>query len=44
MSLFEMIEKKIEDQSYKYDLIEDQKFSINKYKKWLKGLDYKKKF
>ena len=41
---FEMIEKKIEDQSYKYDLIEDQKFSINKYKKWLKGLDYKKKF
>ena len=41
---FEMIEKKIEDQSYKYDLIEDQKFSINKYKKWLKSLDYKKKF
>ena len=41
---FEMIEKKIEDQSYKYDLIEDQKFSINKYKKRLKGLDYNKKF
>ena len=41
---FEMVEKKVEDQSYKYDLIEEHKFSINKYKKWLKGLDYKKKF
>ena len=41
---FEMIEKKVEDQSYKYDLIEEHKFSINKYKKWLKDLDYKKKF
>ena len=41
---FEMIEKKVEDKSYRYDLIEEHKFSIKKYKNWLSKLDYNKKF
>ena len=32
---FEMIERKVDDGSYKYDLVEDQKFSIKKYKEWI---------
>jgi len=30
-----MIERKVDDGSYKYDLVEDQKFSIKKYKEWI---------
>ena len=39
-----MIEKKVEDKSYRYDLIEEHKFSIKKYKNWLSKIDYNKKF
>ena len=41
---FEMIEKKVKEKTYKYDLIDEHKFSIKKYKQWLTQLDHNKKF
>ena len=41
---FESIEKKIIDGSYRYDVMEDHKFSIKDYKNWVTKLDWKKKF
>ena len=41
---FESIERKVEEGTYAFDVMEDHKFSIKEYKKWLDNLDYKKKF
>tara|TARA_B100000900_G_scaffold94756_2_gene77891 strand:+ start:5213 stop:6463 length:1251 start_codon:yes stop_codon:yes gene_type:complete len=41
---FESIEKKVEEGTYQFDLMENHKFSIKEYKKWLSKLDYNKKF
>ena len=41
---FESIERKIIDGSYKYDVMENHKFSIKDYKNWVTKLDWKKKF
>ena len=41
---FESIERKIIDGSYRYDVMEDHKFSIKDYKNWVTKLDWKKKF
>lgn len=41
---FESIEKKIIDGSYRYNVMEDHKFSIKDYKNWVTKLDWKKKF
>ena len=41
---FESIERKIIDGSYKYDVMEDHKFSIKNYKNWVSELDWNKKF
>jgi hypothetical protein len=41
---FESIERKVEEGSYNFDVMEDHKFSIKEYKKWLSKLDYQKKF
>ena len=37
-------EKKVKEKTYKYDLIDEHKFSIKKYKQWLTQLDHNKKF
>ena len=41
---FEEIERKVEEGTYKYDVMESQKFSIQKYKSWLSEIDYNKNF
>lgn len=41
---FESIERKVEEGTYNFDVNENHKFSIKEYKKWLKNLDYQKKF
>ena len=41
---FESIERKVIDGSYKYDVMENHKFSIKDYKNWVTKLDWKKKF
>ncbi len=41
---FDAIERKVDEGSYKFDLMDDHKFSIKEYKKWLSNLDYQKKF
>ncbi|MDC0862047.1 carboxyltransferase domain-containing protein [Alphaproteobacteria bacterium] len=41
---FESIERKIIDESYEYNVMENHKFSIKDYKNWVTKLDWKKKF
>ena len=41
---FEEIERKIEEGTYKYEVMDSQKFSIKKYKTWLSEIDYNKNF
>lgn len=41
---FEEIERKVEEGTYKYEVMENQKFSIQKYKSWLSEIDYNKNF
>ena len=41
---FEEIERKIEEGTYTYEVMDSQKFSIKKYKTWLSEIDYNKNF
>ena len=41
---FEEIERKVEEGTYKYEVMDSQKFSIQKYKNWLSEIDYNKNF
>ena len=41
---FEEIERKVQEGTYKYEVMENQKFSIQKYKSWLSEIDYNKNF
>ena len=41
---FEEIERKVEEGTYKYEVMDSQKFSIKKYKTWLSEIDYNKNF
>ena len=41
---FDEIERKVEEGSYQYNVMENHKFSIQQYKTWIDNLDYEKKF
>ena len=41
---FDEIERKVEEGSYQYNVMENHKFSIQQYKTWVDNLDYEKKF
>lgn len=41
---FEAIERKVEEGTYQYNLVEYQRFSVANYKRWVEGLDTGKRF
>lgn len=41
---FDEIERKVEEGSYQYNVMENHKFSIQQYTTWVDNLDYEKKF